>query len=844
MKKLLLLPILFFCLYNVFPQFDGKAVLRIANPDEQAVKTFFTTGYDVIAYKPGAYIDVAGTSSLYNDLRNQGYQVTVNITGDELRENMVAGKDLNGYRTYSDLVSELQQIEASHPNICKLYDVGNSQGKQYFQGGNFNYSTYNHDIWALKVSDNVAAEEDEPSVYYMGAHHAREPISLEVTMYILNHILANYGVDPQITANVDNTQIWFVPLVNPDGHKIVTNEEDLWWRKNIRDNNGNGVVDPENWNGYPDGVDPNRNYEFEWGGQGASSNPLDQTYRGPYAASEPEIESMQTLMTDHHFVAGISYHSYGELVLYPFAYANNVYAPDVDAISDLAVEMGTNIPGISGGHYNPQPSWQLYPASGGTDDYGYGQHGIFSYTIELATQFIPPASQVQTICQDNLQAALILLERVNHATLTGHVYDASTSQPIEAEIFIDGIDNTGEFREPYMSDAAFGRYYRLLLSGSYTVTYSAYGYISQTFNNVNITDVDQTALDVYLTPAQTLSISGTVTDADSGLPIENATVEVTDAPIAPATTNQNGQYSIPSLFEGMHTFRVFAQDYATILQDINVTPQNTVLDFQLQQSTAWSFEQGSFEPQWSTGGNAPWFVTTENPYDGLYCTKSGNIGNNQSSELSITLDLTSGGDISFFRKVSSEASYDYLKFYIDGALQDQWAGELGWAEVFFPVSSGTHEFKWVYEKDVYVSSGSDCAWIDYIIFPPYNSDPVLDIQTVTVDDSGSGNGNGMLEAGETATMIFTISNSGMGQASQTSGSLSTTSPFLDILSSTFSLGNIPSGSTSQASFDITVSASTPDGTFIDFILLLESIEITSSLTAYEVIGNLTADEDF
>ncbi|MCD4737268.1 MAG: hypothetical protein K8R53_14590, partial [Bacteroidales bacterium] len=526
MKKVSFLLVTLFLCTQLYSQFEGKAVIRINNPSELDVKKFFTEGYDVALYKPKEFIEVIGDTQFYQELLSKGYGISIQTTEKDLKDNMIAGKSLNGYRTYSDLVTELQQYQANYPGICKLYNIGGSRGKEYLEGGNFNYLNYNHSIWALKVSDNVLTEEDEPCVYYMGAHHAREPISLEVAMYILDHILSNYGTDPEITDNVNNTQIWFMPLVNPNGHKIVTDEDDLWWRKNIRDNNNNGVIDPEyGYSLYPDGVDPNRNYGFEWGGQGTTSNPEDQTYCGPTPFSEPEIYAMKQMINNNHFVTGITYHSHGELVLWPYGYSSGAVAPDVGALAALGTEMGQNIPGLGGGHYTPQAAWQLCPASGVTDDYSYGQHGIFSYTIELATQFIPPVSQIQTICQDNLQAALILLDRINQATLTGNIYDAGNNQPIVAEIYIEGIDNSGAFREPYRSDTAFGRYYRILEPDNYEVTFSKYGYISQTFNNVNINNISQTILDVYLSLALTVSVSGTVTDNNTGLPIENASIE-------------------------------------------------------------------------------------------------------------------------------------------------------------------------------------------------------------------------------------------------------------------------------------------------------------------------------
>ncbi|MCD4747373.1 MAG: T9SS type A sorting domain-containing protein, partial [Bacteroidales bacterium] len=108
------------------------------------------------------------------------------------------------------------------------------------------------------------------------------------------------------------------------------------------------------------------------------------------------------------------------------------------------------------------------------------------------------------------------------------------------------------------------------------------------------------------------------------------------------------------------------------------------------------------------------------PYEGVYCAKSGDIGDNQNSELRLEYEVQSNDSISFYIKVSSESNYDYIKFYIDGTLKGQWAGSQGWTRKSYAVSDGNHIFKWIYDKDTYVSSGNDCAWVDYISLPGGN----------------------------------------------------------------------------------------------------------------------------
>jgi hypothetical protein len=139
--------------------------------------------------------------------------------------------------------------------------------------------------------------------------------------------------------------------------------------------------------------------------------------------------------------------------------------------------------------------------------------------------------------------------------------------------------------------------------------------------------------------------------------------------------------------------------------------------------TVEDWESGGFESyEWIMGGDVPWIISETSPYEGNYSARSGDVNDSQSSEIWITLEVTAAGDISFYRRVSSEAGYDYLEFYIDNIKQGSWAGDIPWEEVSYPVTEGMHTFMWKYVKDVYVSSGSDCAWIDYIIFPPIASE--------------------------------------------------------------------------------------------------------------------------
>lgn len=491
LKKLLFLLLLF---VGHFTQSLGESaeVVRFHNPTEEMIAYFNDNGYDIAACVPGKYLDIVGNRAFLEEYQSRGYNVSIPFSMASQFENLHARGEHDGYRSYDEMLEELQEIVKKYPEICKLYDVGDSRAKEYATGP---YVQFGHDIWALKISGNVAVEEDEPAVCYWGAHHAREPISTEVVMAIIHHILNNYGKDEKITNSVENTAIWFVPMVNPDGHEFVfRGNRDRMWRKNLRDNNNNQRIDDAGMGNTPDGVDPNRNYSWQWGGQGASSSSNSATYRGPSAASEPEIKAMEAMMRKYKFYGGMTYHSYSQLVLWPYGYGR-VKAPDNAALKDLGEKMAAPM------NYNPKQSVELYPASGVTDDFAYGECGIFCYTIELGTQFIPPQSQIKGICDKNIPAAMLMLDRINHSALRGHVKDRSTGKPIHAEVIVDKIDVNNPLnpakRMPYTSNHKYGAYARLLMPGQYSVTFKAPNYFDTTVT-VNITDKEPTFQEILL----------------------------------------------------------------------------------------------------------------------------------------------------------------------------------------------------------------------------------------------------------------------------------------------------------------------------------------------------------
>lgn len=300
---------------------------------------------------------------------------------------------INGeYHSYQEVEADLLALEESYSPIAKVYDIGDS-----LEGRN---------IYALKISDNVTADEKEAEVLFIGCHHAREWISVEVPLLLGQHIIENYDKSSEIKNLVDQCQIWIVPLLNPDGLEYSIHFY-RYWRKNRR-NNGNGSY----------GVDPNRNYDYKWGidEEGSSSDPFSNVYRGESPFSEPETQAIRDLFSQKSFQSLISYHSHSQIILYPWGYTDQPSEQD-DLFSELAANMSILMYAVNGTYYMYGHAGNaLYLTNGDTTDWAFGIYGIPAFTIELPPidvlhgGFFNAEEEIQSIFNENLPAALFLIE--------------------------------------------------------------------------------------------------------------------------------------------------------------------------------------------------------------------------------------------------------------------------------------------------------------------------------------------------------------------------------------------------------------------------------------------------
>ncbi len=304
-------------------------------------------------------------------LQDRGFDLTVKRVNGKKASTALAQEAAAGYevfRSYSEpggIRDELVDTARRHPKIAKLVSIGRSVNGQ--------------EILALKVTKNARALKDgkRPAVLYNSAQHAREWITPEMTRRLMHHFLDGYGSDAKLTHIVNTTELWFLPVSNPDGYDYTFTEGHRLWRKNLADNDADGTITNA------DGVDPNRNYPTKWGydNEGSSPEPSSQTYRGPSPASEPETRALDGLMRRIGFAYQVNYHSAAELLLYGTGWQVSTPTPDDEIYETLAgTDDNSAIPG-----YDPDISAELYTTNGETTEHVHETYGTLAYTPEMST---------------------------------------------------------------------------------------------------------------------------------------------------------------------------------------------------------------------------------------------------------------------------------------------------------------------------------------------------------------------------------------------------------------------------------------------------------------------------
>jgi len=428
-----------------------KYFVEVAIPSQDVAKELATEGYDIAGFdRATSMLGLVVTTDQLAHLENMGWTVTVRSTN-------APGRSIDALADYTDpqeLSLYLDSVVAAHPDLAKkilLKDVLYEGQKQY----------------ALQITKDVAVPNDRPVFLLDAQHHAREVMTPEIAKDMIDYLTSRYATDIQVQRWLDNINIYVVPSVNPDGAMYVYTTDNFW-----------------RTNRHPAcGVDNNRNYPTLWGAcNGSSGSCGNETYRGASAGSEPETQGLMQLTADTRPFFALSYHSYGEYLMYSYG-CND---PDErSALDEVAQGLNAILPNDNGvtGQFATGPIWStIYLADGGSVDTQYALYGANAYVIEVNSGnqgFQPDFATWRNITVQRQRTAwsYFLEKTLDGAQIRGTITDAGTGLPLPANLSLQEVTFThGEAPRRALANGT----YRLLVhsGGTYHVAASHPGYCS------------------------------------------------------------------------------------------------------------------------------------------------------------------------------------------------------------------------------------------------------------------------------------------------------------------------------------------------------------------------------
>ena len=617
---------------------------------------------------------------------SEGYIAEMATTKEQMR-------DWDYYPTYDTYIDIMDQFAADYPDICEVFSIGQS--------------TEGRELLVAHIGDDLDSFDNEPEFYYMGQIHGNELVTSILMLHLIDDLLQSYGSDPRINNIIDEIDIYINPLDNPDGLYAGGN------------NTVNGATRSN-----ANSVDLNRNFPcFE---------------DGPHPdGNEYQVETLLQMdfAAEHNFVMSANLHSGAEVVNYPWdtwstlhtdddwwQMISHTYADAAQATSPASYFNGFN-DGITNGY-------QWYTTAGNHQDYMNWYEHCREVTLEFSDVQMLNANQLLDHYDWNRESLLRYMEE----SLFGIRGVVTNMGNFPQSSMITILDHDMDHSEVY-SDQTSENYHRPIYPGTYDIQFSSWGFASQIISNVTVALDNVVEVSTTLELADLCELNGTVLDESSELPVFGAWVELTDTPLDEVMTGNDGGFSISDIPVGDYVINVYASGYISDAYSATLGSGVNDLEFVLAPSEAISFESGEFPAQYdfSFSGNANWFIADDNANYGLYSARSDDIDDREVSRMHLSVELIENGSVSFWEKVSSEQNYDFLNFYIDNALQNSWSGSSDWSNHSYDLTSGEHTFIWEYDKDTYVSNGSDCAWIDDILIEGL---PETAIVYGDVDDNG------------------------------------------------------------------------------------------------------------
>ncbi|MEM7305221.1 MAG: M14 family zinc carboxypeptidase [Planctomycetota bacterium] len=453
---------------------DTLRRVRVDADDAEALAAaFLAEGRDVLegTVEPGSLELVVSVQEL-GELERLGYAPELLEVGQPFRDKQAADGGTVGYPDLAQVYADMATYAATYPEIATIVDLTATYGTPPTVEGRH--------IFAMKISDNVDVDEDEPELLVVSCHHSRETVTPVIALTLMDLWLPLYGNSPAITDAIDEHELWVVPIWNPDGYVHVFEVDNLW-RKNRRVFPG-GI-----------GVDLNRNYPQGWSDPcSGSTDPSSSIYKGPAPASEAETLTMMAFSEDRHFAKTLDFHSSGQEVLWGYACLPH---PFDDFFLSEAIDLSFAC-GYQGEERRPSAEGEHY-------EWQFAQEGGHAFLVETATEFQPAFATAEAEAAQVLFGVLWMAQR--EVPISGVVTDACTGAPLEADVELVGVNFTqGESNE---SRGPYGRYHVFAPAGNYTLSFSRPGYATQEVL-VTVTAGTPVAQDVALQAIASAAVLG------------------------------------------------------------------------------------------------------------------------------------------------------------------------------------------------------------------------------------------------------------------------------------------------------------------------------------------------
>jgi hypothetical protein len=439
------------------PRLGPIVVVEVTFPDRDALGQLARAGYDISNVQGNVATIYASLEELER-LKQTGYPLR-----EREQPSRQEGFDimaLGNYHSYDTLTEELNAYVESHPDICRLYTLGQSvQGRE---------------LWAMLITDNPDDEEDEPELKYVSTIHGDEPPVTEMCLYFIDLLLTEYGQDDRITNLINSTAIWIVPLMNPDGLELGR-------RANAK------------------GYDLNRNFPLltDSSGNIFTGEPLE----AETLTRQTEVRHIMNWTVENSFVLSASFHTGSLLVCYPYGYNEQMSAVDTPTPDDLLFEDISRRYSM----YN-SPMWNSsaypdgiingtlwYPIMGEMADWNYRYVSCNEVTIEISNIKKPSANQIPSLWSDNSESMLSFLEAV-HIGVRGIITERGSGDPLWAEVWVEGNSH------PVFTDPDVGDYHRMLLPGTYNLMFNVPGYVPHAARDVVVIDGPASRINIELIP--------------------------------------------------------------------------------------------------------------------------------------------------------------------------------------------------------------------------------------------------------------------------------------------------------------------------------------------------------